>query len=153
MTTPRADGQPCFITKALLDIIVQLQTKLQASNDNKGVQFKVNTHANWNRTVGLRCNFVYLEAIPGYLDGIITALSAHQTLPLLEYVSIARAHETDPMTHRKRSVPWKKTLFITFRPPRYSFEDLLRRLPAAVENYMELETLVEALKEMTDDPL
>jgi hypothetical protein len=151
MSTPREDGQPCFITKALLDVIVHLKNKLELSGDNRGAQYKVNTHSNWNRTIGLRCNFVYIGAVSGYIKDIIDLLARHQTLPLLEYISIARAHETDPTTSRKRSVPWQKTLFITFRPPRYTFEKLLEMLPAAVENYMELDTLVEALQELTDD--
>jgi len=141
----------CPITKALLDVIVHLKNKLNVSSDNRGAQYKVNVHANWNRTIGIRCNFVYIGAVANYISDVVDNLAKHQTLPLLEYISIARAHETDPTTSRKRSVPYQKTLFITFRPPRDTFAQLLEKLPAAVENYMELDTLVEALQELTDD--
>lgn len=148
MHTPQCGSNAEGITRALLEVILKLENKLQVSSDNKGVQFKVNTQANWNRTIGLRCNYVYLESVSGYVDTIVTTLARHQTLPLLEYISIARAHETHPTTSRKRSVPWQKTMFITFRPPRHLFEKLLQALPEAVENYMELETLIGALREV-----
>ena len=144
---------PCSITEALRDTIVRLETKLKVSSDNKGAQFKINTHANWNYTIGLRCNHVYLEAVAGYIQEVVTSLATHQTLPLLEYISVARAHQIDPTTARKRSVPWQKTLFITFRPPRPTFEHLRKTLPAAVENYMELEALLAALEHIENDNL
>ncbi len=150
MHTPQYEEKLREITKALLDTILRLENKLTISSDNHGAQYKVNTHLNWKGTIGLRCNFVYLESISGYIAEIVTSLAQHQTLPLLEYISIARAHETDPTTSRKRSVPWQRTMFITFRPPKDVFEKLRVTLSDSIENYMELDTLIAALRGLTD---
>lgn len=150
MHTPQYEAKLRDITRGLLDTILRFENKLTVSSDNRGVQFKINTHSNWKGTVGLRCNYVYLESISGYVSEIVTALAQHQTLPLLEYISIARAHAVDPETSVKRSVPWQKTMFITFRPPKDVFEKLRVTLSDSIENYMELDTLITALRGLTD---
>ena len=150
MHTPQYEAKLNDITRGFLDTILRLENKLTVSSDNHGVQFKVNTEANWKGTIGLRCNYVYLESISGYISEIVTSLAQHQTLPLLEYISIARAHETDPTTNRKRSVPWQKTMFVTFRPPKDTFEKLRITLADSIETYAELDTLIAALRGLTD---
>ena len=151
MNTPQYDPKLLGITNAMFDVVIRLENKLNVSSDNRGIQFKVNTHANWKGTIGLRCNFVYLEAIPGYIHQLVATLAIHQALPLLEYISVSKAHGTDPTTTRKRSIPWQKTLFVTLRPPRVLYDPLRSMLPDAVENYMELDTLVTALQELRND--
>ncbi len=150
MNTPHDPSRLVEITAALKAVILRLENKLIASTDNKGMQYKINNRTNWECTIGLRCNHVFIESVAGYVACVNTELSLHQILPILEYVSISKAYDTDPTTLRKRLVPWKRTMFITFRPPREVFDKLKLKLPHAVENYMVLDTLINAFRELQE---
>ena len=130
----------------LRDIVIRIKNQLNTAADNLGIQYKINTRIKWDNTVGLRCNHTDVESLPKLIRCVTTAMTLNQTLPLLEYISISRAYGTDTTTQRKHCKPWRRNVFITFRPPKPLFAELKIRLPYAIENYMELDTLLDALQ-------
>ncbi len=132
----------------MLDIITRLKTNLDAASDNMGIQFKINAQPNWKGTIGLRCNHVFFESVTAYLGHVCRELALHQAFPLLEHISISKAFATDPTTNRKRSTPWKRTLFITLRPGKELYALLEEKLPTSIDNYMKLEPLLAFLEEL-----
>ena len=130
----------------LRSVIKKLEDRLGASDDNLGMQFKINTQPNWKGTIGLRCNHVFCESVPGYIDIVIRDLALLQVFPLLEHISVSRAFNVDPLTHRKRSVPWKRTLFITLRPGKELFSYLQDKLFEEEEKYLPIPILLGILE-------
>ena len=132
-------------------LVLTLSQRLKNADDNLGAQFKINTQPKWKGTIGIRCNHVFLESVASYVDQAVKDLALRQAFPLLEHISISKAFATDPTTTRKRSVPWKRTLFITLRPGRELYALLVEKLPSAQENYRELDTLITVLEELKRD--
>jgi len=131
--------------ESMIAVVGRLKASLDGANDNKGAQYKINIQPKWKGTVGLRCNHIFFESVTHYIDQVGSELAAQQAFPLLEHVSISKAFDTDPMTSRKRSVPWKRTIFVTLRPGKDLYAQLAEALPDAVENYMPLDTLLKYL--------
>ena len=134
--------------ETMLAVISRLRSSLESAKDNKGVQYKINTQAGWKGTVGLRCNHVFFESITHYIAQVSEELEHHQAFPLLEHVSVNHTYHIDPTTNKKRSVPWKRTIYVTFRPGRELHATLMESLPDAVDNYLPLNSLLDALGEL-----
>jgi hypothetical protein len=129
----------------MIAVVGRLKASLDGATDNKGVQYKINIQPKWKGTIGLRCNHIFFESVTHYIDQVGEELAAQQAFPLLEHISVSKAFDTDPMTNRKRSVPWKRTIFVTLRPGKEFYDLMAKSLPSAVENYMPLDTLLEYL--------
>jgi hypothetical protein len=135
--------------KTILHVLVKFKEGLDAASDNKGIQFKINSDDRWKaNTIGLRCNHVFLESTPAYIERMIKELANQQAFPLLDHISISTAYTVDSLTTRKRHVPWKKNIFITLRPHLEVYEHVMEKLPGAVNHYTDLPRLFEALEEL-----
>jgi hypothetical protein len=66
----------------------------------------------------------------------------------MEYLSVSRTYHVDPLTHKKRSIPWKRTLFITLRPGKELWEAIKKAIPNAIDTYMFLPPLIKYLEEL-----
>lgn len=141
------------ITRALRLIVHGLQNAMALTRngnyaDNKGLQYKINTSTSRDGTIALRGNHVLLSSVPKYISTIVGDLEITDTLPLLELISVNKAYQTDATTQRKKSIPHKRTIFVTLRPPRDIYDELLKQLPDAAENYMEIPKLLNVLSQL-----
>jgi len=148
MNTQEYEAKIQKIIQSLRATIVRVTTSMAGRDDNKGTQFKINAGASRKGTIALRCNHVHLESVSSYMDDVVRQLTVQDTLPLLELISINKAYEMDVATQRKREIPSKRTIFITFRPPQSVYNKLLELLPNSKENYMRTTELLDVLENL-----
>lgn len=132
------------------DVLTALVSNMASGgDDNKGVQFKVNTNEKWAGTIGLRCNHIHTTALPRYLGTVVHGLVAAQRIGLWEHTSIARCFEIMRESGRKVHQPQKRNMYFTFRPS----DELYQRLRRvwSDDRFVPIKLLLGKLKEWQEE--
>ena len=118
----------------------------QGGEDNRGVDFKVNTDERWVGTLGIRCNHVRAVSIPRYMGTLIHGLIGAQRIAWWQRSTVAPCYAHQRTGGQKFPQPDKKTVYFTLQLSDELYQRLRRNWSEGT--FRPLNLLVKQLQEM-----